>query len=447
MTDPTSWPPLSSIDRTILRRNLRLRVEGHVKAVVGLMIEGSCPPAAVGDLVEVHTDSGPPVCAEVIGLRDDRVLLIALSDLRGIAAGNRLEHLGVSATLPCSDGMLGRVLDALGHPIDGRGPIPGPFDHRPLYADPPSPLLRQRIDTPLPVGVRAIDGLLTLGLGQRIGIFAGAGVGKSRLLGMMTAATRADVCVVALIGERGREVLDFIEEVLPEAARPKTVLVVATSDQSPLQRTRGAFMATAIAEYFAERGLQCLLVMDSLTRFAMAGREIGLALGEPPATKGYTPSVFAQLPRLLERAGRFRHGGSITGIYTVLVEGDDLSDPIADSARSILDGHIVLSRDLAARGHYPAIDVLASISRVASSVLPQAGQQAAIALRGRLASLREADELVSIGAYVAGASPELDRALQSKRTVLEFLQQRPNEAAPFDQTHTRMAQLTGTAAR
>lgn len=435
--------PLSVVDRAALRKALRLRVDGQVTGVVGLVIQGSCPPAAVGDLVEIHPTDGPPVPAEVIGLKDGRVLMIALADLRGVAIGNRLEHLGVSATLACSDGMLGRVLDALGHPLDERGPIPGPVTHRRIYADPPSPLHRQRIDTPLSVGIRAIDGLLSLGRGQRIGIFAGAGVGKSRLLGMMTATATADVSVVALIGERGREVVDFVEEVLPEHARAKTVLVVATSDQSPLQRVRGAYVATAIAEHFAAAGKQVLLVMDSLTRFSMAGRELGLSAGEPPATKGYPPSVFANLPRLLERAGRFRSGGSITGLYTVLVEGDDLSDPIADSARSILDGHIVLSRDLAARGHYPAIDVLASISRVASAVVTPQHQAAAAGMRQKIADLREVEELMSIGAYVPGAAQTLDRALQSKPAVLEFLRQNLDERCDLAQTVSRMAAIAG----
>lgn len=442
-----TWAPLSSVDRQDLRRSLRLRVDGQVTGVLGLVIEGSCPPAAVGDLVEIHPNDGPSVPAEVIGLRNDRALMVALHDLRGVAAGNRLEHLGVSALLPCSDGMLGRIVDAMGRPLDDRGPLPGPFVHRPIYAHPPTPMSRQRIDTPLPVGVRAIDGLLTLGQGQRIGIFAGAGVGKSSLLGMMTATAQADVCVVALIGERGREVVDFIEDVLTETARKRSVLVVATSDQSPLQRTRGAFVATAIAEHFADAGAQVLLVMDSLTRFSMAGRELGLSIGEPPATKGYTPSVFAQLPRLLERAGRFRTGGSITGLYTVLVEGDDLSDPIADAARSILDGHIVLHRDLAARGHYPAIEVLGSVSRVASAVIDEEHAKHARTVRERLADLREAEELISIGAYVPGANPKLDRALGAREQLHGFLRQRMDERSPYPLTLRSLAQVAGGASR
>lgn len=440
----TSAPaPLSAVAPSALRRALRFRVDGQVTGVVGLVIQGSCPPAAVGDLIEVHPTEGPPVLAEVVGLKDERVLMIALGDLRGVAIGNRLEHLGVSATLGCTVGMQGRILDAMGHPIDERGPLPGPIHHRSIYADPPSPLQRQRIDCPMNVGIRAIDGLLSLGRGQRIGIFAGAGVGKSSLLGMMAATSEADINVVALIGERGREVVDFIEEVLTEETRAKTVLVVATSDQSPLQRLRGAYVATAIAEFFASSGLQCLLVMDSLTRFSMAGRELGLSVGEPPATKGYPPSVFAHLPRLLERAGRFRNGGSITGLYTVLVEGDDLSDPIADSARSILDGHIVLSRELAARSHYPAIDVLASISRVASAVTAAPILAIAADCRRLVADLREAEELISIGAYVAGASPGLDRALQCKPAILEFLRQSIDERSSVEETVKRMTALVG----
>ena len=456
----TATSALSAIPPRRLRQQLALRVDGRVSDVVGLVIQGTCPGAAVGDLIELHPSGSPePVMAEVVGLANNKALMVPLGDVRGLAIGDRLSHLGVRAAVPCSEGLLGRIVDPMGQPIDGRGSIPGPTSHRPIYADPPPALSRRRIDQPLAIGVRAIDGLLTLGQGQRVGIFAGAGVGKSRLLGMLTRSavhhgapgqadgTSADVCVVALIGERGREVVDFVEEVLPPEARSKTVVVVATSDQSPLFRTRGAFVATAMAEHFCAQGRQVLLVMDSLTRFSMAGRELGLAAGEPPATKGYTPSVFAALPRLLERAGRFRDGGSITGAYTVLVEGDDLSDPIADAARSILDGHIVLSRDLAKRGHFPAIDVLASVSRVADAVLPDAQAEIAARFRERLADLREVEELVSIGAYVPGASPALDRALQSKSDVLAFLRQAAQETTPFALTVKRMSQLvTGGAA-
>lgn len=424
-----------------LREQLRLRVDGRVCAVVGLTLEGTCPGAAVGDLVELQPRGRTPLPAEVVGLRDGRVVLVPLGDPRGVAIGDRLAHLNTSATIGCSDGLLGRVIDAMGHPIDGKGPIPGPIRHRPLYAAPPSPLQRARIDTCLPVGVRAIDGALPLGRGQRIGIMAGAGVGKSRLLGMLVNGAQTDVNVVALIGERGREVVDFVEEVLPAAARRRTVVVVATSADSPLQRMRGAFLATAVAEHFCAERKHVLLVMDSLTRFAMAQRELGLSAGEPPATRGYTPSVFARLPQLLERAGAFRDAGSITGVYTVLVEGDDPADPIGDAARSILDGHIVLARGLASRGHFPAIDVLASISRVADAVVTPAHRKLLIGFRRLLADLAEAQELVSIGAYVPGASPAVDRALGLRAEIDAFLRQSGDERAPWPMTVKHLQQL------
>lgn len=437
-----SRPRLSAVDPSALRPALRPRVDGFVHSLVGMTLTGTCPGAAVGDLVEILARAGGSLVGEVIGLRNAQVLVMPLGEPRGIAIGDRLTHLQTSATVACSDSLLGRVVDALGSPIDGRGPIPGPGVHRPLYADPPSPLTRAPIEAPLSVGVRAVDAALTLGQGQRIGIFAGAGVGKSRLLGMMATASTADVNVVALIGERGAEVVDFVETVLPAEARSRTVVVAATSSASALERMRGAFVATAIAEHFCGQGRHVMLVMDSLTRFAMAQRELGLSAGEPAATRGYTPSVFALLPRLLERAGSFRaagqtHGasvGSITGLYTVLVEGDDMSDPVADAARSILDGHILLDRALADRGHFPAIDVLASISRVADRVASQQQLQIVARLRRALADLREAKELQSIGAFVPGASPGLDHALRVEPAVLAFLQQSLSERAPWPET-------------
>jgi flagellum-specific ATP synthase len=421
-----------------------LRVDGRVCGVVGLTLEGTCPRAAVGDLVELHPRGRAPLPAEVVGLRDGRVVLVPLGDPRGIAIGDRLGHLRTSATVACSDGLLGRVIDAMGHPIDGKGPIPGPVQHRQLYAAPPAPLRRARIDTCLPVGVRAIDAALPLGRGQRIGIMAGAGVGKSRLLGLLATGAQTDINVVALIGERGREVVDFVEDVLPPAQRRRTVVVVATSADSPLQRMRGAFLATAVAEHFCRERKQVLLVMDSLTRFAMAQRELGLAAGEPPATRGYTPSVFARLPQLLERAGAFRDGGSITGIYTVLVEGDDATDPIADATRAILDGHIVLGRALASRGHFPAIDVLASISRVADAVITPAHRNLVLGFRRLLADLAEGQELVSIGAYAPGASPAIDRALGLRAEIEAFLRQSDAERAPWPATIKHLSQLVAS---
>lgn len=433
-------PPLSSTPMQALAGQLRLRVRGRVTAVVGLVVEGTCPDATVGELVEIRTSSGVALPAEVIGLRDDRLLAIPLGDMRGIGSGDGIVRLGQAAQIACGDGMLGRVIDARGRPMDDARPLAGVLTPCALYADPPSPMSRTIIDEPTPVGIRAIDGALTLGRGQRIGIMAGAGVGKSRLLADMVAGSQCDICVVALIGERGREVGEFLERTLSPAARKRTVCVVATSDQSPLLRMRGAFAATTVAEYFAAKGNQVLLVMDSLTRFAMAQREIGLSVGEPPATRGYTPSVFALLPRLLERAGRFVTG-SITGVYTVLVEGDDMNDPIGDSVRSIVDGHIVLSRGLASRGHFPAIDVLASVSRVIDSVVPPQRVALARALRRALAELAEADELVSLGAHVPGSNPALDRALARKADLMAFLRQPAGEPNDFEDTWKRLAKL------
>jgi flagellum-specific ATP synthase len=431
--------PLSRTDPTALRDHLRVRVQGCVTAVIGLVVEGTCAHASVGHLVEIRTAHGE-LPAEVIGLRDGKVLAIPLGDVRGIGIGDPIVARRGNAQLLCGDGLLGRVIDPRGLPIDDRGPILGALAGQPLYADAGNPLRRRLLDEACPVGIRAIDGPLALGRGQRIGIMAGAGVGKSRLLADMVTGCKADIAVVALIGERGREVGEFLERTLDAEARARTVAVVATSDQSPLLRMRGAFAATAVAEHFCQRGADVLLVMDSLTRFAMAQREIGLSAGEPPATRGYTPSVFALLPRLLERAGRFERG-SITGIYTVLVEGDDLSDPVGDAARSILDGHIVLSRNLASRGHFPAIDVLASVSRVIDSVVPPQRAAAAASLRRLLADLAEVEELVALGAYVSGSNPALDRALARKTDVLAFLRQGPGQAVAVDQTARLMAQL------
>jgi flagellum-specific ATP synthase len=426
--------PLSRTNAATLREQLRVRVQGCVTAVVGLVVEGTCVHATVGQLIEIRTAHGE-LPAEVIGLRDGKVLAIPLGDVRGIGIGDPIVLRHSTAQIRCGEGLLGRVIDPRGFPIDDQGAVQGPLTDQPLYAGAGNPLRRRLLTEPCPVGIRAIDGPLALGRGQRIGIMAGAGVGKSRLLAAM-----ADIAVVALIGERGREVGEFLERTLDADARARTVAVVATSDQSPLLRMRGAFAATAVAEHFCQRGADVLLVMDSLTRFAMAQREIGLSAGEPPATRGYTPSVFALLPRLLERAGRFERG-SITGIYTVLVEGDDLSDPIGDAARSILDGHIVLSRGLAARGHFPAIDVLASVSRVIDAVVPPQRAAAAASLRRLLADLAEVEELLALGAFVPGGNPALDRALARKNDVLAFLRQAAGQASCVEETSRAMAAL------
>jgi flagellum-specific ATP synthase len=336
--------------------------------------------------------------------------------------------------------LLGRVIDGLGNPIDGAGPLFSKIQY-PIYAQPVNPLLRQRIRTPLDIGVRAINGLLTVGCGQRMGIFAGSGVGKSVLMGMIARKSQADVNVIALIGERGRELNEFIDKELGEEGLKKSVVVVATSDHLPLVRVRGAFVATALAEYFRDEGMHVNLMMDSLTRFAMAQREIGLALGEPPTTKGYTPSVFTLLPKLLERAGTSDHKGTITGLYTVLVEGDDMNEPIADAARSILDGHIVLTRELADRNHYPAIDVLKSISRVMEDIARLQHKHNSGSLKELLATYRKAEDLINIGAYVSGSNPAIDRSIEKIERINSFLRQDISESVGLEQSLQELDQI------
>lgn len=408
-----------------------VRPLGRVTQVVGLAVEATGLPAAVGELCEVR--SGPHrVWAEVVGFRDERVLLMPLGEPRGLRLGSEVRPTGRPQAVPVGRALLGRVVNAFGEPLDG-GPPVEPEAHRPLHHAPPPPLERLRIAEPFETGVRVLDAVLPLGCGQRVGIFAGSGVGKSVLLASLTAHAAADVVVVGLVGERGREVREFVERELGPAARARAVVVVATSDEPPLLRRQAALAATAIAEYFRDAGCTVLLVMDSLTRFAMAQREIGLAVGEPPATRGYPPSVFAWLPRLLERAGTTAHRGSITALYTVLVEGDDLTDPVADTARAVLDGHIVLSRELAAAHHFPAVDVLASVSRVAGDLLRPEEERAAAALREHLATWREVRELVAIGAYVRGTDPRIDRTLDRREAVSRFLRQGRGERSPREE--------------
>jgi flagellum-specific ATP synthase len=420
-----------------------IRVSGKVTKIVGLIVEGVCPSSAVGTLCQLEPlKGGEPVPAEVVGFRDNRALLMPLGELRGMGPGSLIRVCRDSATLPVGPQLLGRVVDAMGQPIDGT-PLPACEREMPIYALPVGPLERKKIDRPLDLGVRAINGLLTCGIGQRMGIMAGSGVGKSVLLGMMAKHTRADVNVIALIGERGREVKEFIERDLGPEGLARSVVVVATSDQSPLLRMRGAFVATTIAEYFCAQNKNVLLMMDSVTRFAMGMREVGLAAGEPPTTKGYTPSVFATLPKLLERAGSFKGAGSITGLYTVLVEGDDMNEPIADAVRSILDGHIVLSRDLAARNHYPAIDVLTSASRVMRAVVPGEQMELAGEVREILATYREAEDLINIGAYSAGSNPKIDKAIARIDAVNQFLRQGMSEAADLSATVATLGKLAG----
>jgi len=418
-----------------------VKVWGKVTKIVGLVVEGYCPAASVGTLCEISPlAQSEPVLAEVVGFRDGLALLMPLGELRGLGPGSLIRVMRSSATMGVGDALLGRVVDAMGHPIDG---LPQPVFEKemPVYALPPGPMERSKIGQPLDLGVRAINGLLTCGQGQRLGIMAGSGVGKSVLLGTMAKHSRSDVNVIALIGERGREVREFIERDLGEEGLARSVVLVATSDQSPLLRMRGAFVATTLAEYFCQQGHNVLLMMDSVTRFAMAMREVGLAIGEPPTTKGYTPSVFATLPKLLERAGSFKKQGSITGLYTVLVEGDDMNEPIADSVRSILDGHIVLSRDLAAKNHYPCIDILHSASRVMRDIVEPDHVQSAAKIREILATHKEAEDLINIGAYVAGSNPKIDYAISRIDAVNEFLCQGMDERDTLAGTTAAMTDL------
>ncbi|SJZ33657.1 type III secretion system ATPase, FliI/YscN [Trichlorobacter thiogenes] len=387
-----------------------IRLHGKVTQVVGLVIEGYCPDTSVGAICEIRPKDGAPIPAEVVGFRDNKTLLMPLGDLRGVGLDSLIAVRRDKATLKVGSGLLGRVIDGLGNPIDDKGLLHLDEEY-PIYAAPVNPMTRPPIRKPLDLGIRSINGLLTCGQGQRVGIMAGSGVGKSTLLGMIARYTEADVNVIALIGERGRELREFIEKDLQEQGLHKSVVVVATSDQPPLVRMRGAYLATTIAEYFKDQGKKVLMMMDSATRFAMAMREVGLAIGEPPTTKGYTPSVFAALPKLLERTGNFPEG-SITGLYTVLVEGDDFNEPISDAMRSILDGHIVLSRDLAARNIYPPIDVMASASRVMNDVTDDRHRKLAGQFKETLATYRQSEDLINIGAYKAGSNPGIDQAIR-----------------------------------
>lgn len=424
-----------------LNRLNPLRVRGKVTRIVGMVIEGFCPQSTIGSLCEIiPLNGGGSVWAEVVGFRDSSALLMPLGEIHGLGVGSLIRVHDASAHSGAGPGLLGRVVDAMANPVDGKGPVEF-AEKRSIYQLPPSPMERSRISKPLDLGVRSINGLLTCGAGQRMGIMAGSGVGKSVLLGMMARNTRADVNVIALIGERGREVREFIEEDLGQKGLSRSVVVTATSDQSPLLRMRGAFMAMAIAEYFCSQGKHVLLLMDSVTRFAMAMREIGLAVGEPPTTKGYTPSVFSRLPKLLERAGSFSGMGSITGLFTVLVEGDDMNEPVADSVRSILDGHIVLSRELAARNHYPAIDILHSTSRVMQKLADKKHAELAGRIREVLAVYAENEDLINIGAYQHGSNPKIDNALKYIDSVNAFLRQDIGEQAGLKQTVAEMKKL------
>jgi len=398
-----------------------IRMHGKVSQVVGLVIEGYCPDTSVGTICEIRPVEGQPIPAEVVGFRNNKTLLMPLGELRGVGLDSLISVRREKATMGVGPLMLGRIIDGLGNPIDGKGPLHVEEEY-PIYATPVNPMSRKPIRKPLDLGIRSINGLLTCGQGQRVGIMAGSGVGKSTLLGMIARYTEADINVIALIGERGRELREFIEKDLQEEGLKKSVVVVATSDQPPLVRMRGAFIATTIAEYFQKQGKKVLLMMDSATRFAMAMREVGLAIGEPPTTKGYTPSVFAALPKLIERTGNFMDG-SITGLYTVLVEGDDFNEPISDAMRSILDGHIVLSRDLAARNIYPPVDLLASASRVMNDVTSAEQQALAGKFKEAMATFKQSEDLINIGAYKAGSNPGIDYAILKNEGMITYLKQ------------------------
>lgn len=420
-----------------VRRLDSVRMNGRVVKVIGLVIESAGPPAMVGEVCRI--DRGrlrPPILAEVVGFQDHRVLLMPLGEMDGIRAGSEVVATRAPFRVAVGNSLLGRVLNGLGEPMDGKGPIPE-RSYRPVMAAPPDSLERPRITRPLTLGIRSIDGCITIGRGQRVGIFAGSGVGKSTVLGMIARNTDAEINVIALCGERGREVRDFIEDSLGPDGLKRSVVVAATSDQPPLIRIKSALVATAIAEHFRDQGKDVLLMMDSVTRLALAQREVGLAIGEPPATRGYTPSVFSLLPRLLERSGT-SPAGSITGLYTVLVEGDDMNEPVADTVRGILDGHVVLDRRLAHQNHYPAVDVLQSVSRLMSSIAEEGHRRAAGELRSLLATYRDAEDLINIGAYVAGSNPQIDRARALYPAIKDFLLQQPHERHAFEETVARL---------
>lgn len=416
---------------------------GKVTEVTGLIIKGYLPGASIGNICAIHSGySQKPQLAEVVGFKDQHVLMMALDEMRGVSLGSKITLEKSVASVRAGYELLGRTIDGLGRPLDG-GPNIDVFTEMPLYGEVVNPLDREPIRQSLDVGVRAINAAITVGRGQRVAIMAGSGVGKSVLMSMMARQTEADVNVIALIGERGREVREFIEHDLGPEGMKKTVIVCVTSDQSPLLRMRGAYVATAIAEFFSSQKKNVLLVMDSVTRFAMAMREIGLSIGEPPTSRGYTPSVFSTLPKLLERAGSFEDGGSITGFYTTLVEGDDMNDPIGDAVRSIVDGHIVLSRHLAHKGHFPAIDVLQSASRVMKAVTQTDHQKMSVKLREILATYRDAEDLINIGAYKAGANPKIDKAVKLIDPVNDFLKQGVNDQSNLPLCLSQLKNIVG----
>lgn len=440
----TDQSPLVTRSLNRIASNPRFTVHGRATRVVGLVIEATgLEDVALGELCRVTSLSDEhSVLAEVMGFHERGVLLMPLGDLEGIHPGSAVEPMGRSFGVDVGPGLLGRVLNGLGHPIDGKGEI-GPTKRLSLTAEPPNPLDRDLIEHTLATGVRAIDATLTLGQGQRVGIFAGSGVGKSMLLGMIARHATADVNVIALLGERGREVRDFLDVALQAEGLARSVVIVATGDEAALIQARGALVATSIAEYFRDQGKQVLLMVDSITRVANAWRQIGLASGEPPTTKGYPPSVFAALPRLLERAGNSSYGG-ISGIYTVLVEGDDMNEPVADATRSILDGHIVLDRSLADAGHFPAIDVLASKSRVRDSLLTREQRDAVTTLSRIMAAYKDKEDLILVGAYQHGSNPDVDLAIRLQEEIREFLTQESEERTPLTETRVLLDRLVAS---
>ena len=414
-----------------------LKYSGKVQMIAGLTVEASGPAVQIGEMCRIYSLSGESfIPAEMVGFRDKRVLLMPYGDMAGVGPGSRVVSTNRTLKVPVGMNYLGRVLDGLGQPMDGGEPIE-PQEMYPVEAPPPNPVTRPRIRDVLPLGVRAIDGLLTIGRGQRIGIFAGSGVGKSTLLGMIARNAQSDVNVITLIGERGREVNDFLQKDLKEEGLRRSVVIVASSDQPALIRAKCAQVGTAVAEYYRNQGLNVLLMMDSLTRYAMAQREIGMAIGEPPVSRGYTPSVYTVMPKLLERAGNSPKG-SITALYTVLVEGDDLNEPITDTARGILDGHIVLSRAMANRNHYPAIDVLASVSRLMPDITPRQQYDKASQIKSLMAVYTDAQDLINIGAYRAGSNPEIDLSIKQRPKINDFLLQRVEDYTNYEDTIGRL---------
>ncbi|WP_280175279.1 flagellar protein export ATPase FliI [Maledivibacter halophilus] len=418
-----------------------IKYSGKVSKLVGLTIESLGPAVEIGEVCYIHPlKGGVPIKSEVVGFRNEIVILMPLGDMNGIGPGSKVVATGHSLQVNVGTHLLGRIIDGLGKPIDGKGAITSKKKY-PVDNAPPNPLMRNKVSKPLPLGIKAIDGILTCGNGQRMGIFAGSGVGKSTLMGMVAKNTKADVNVIALIGERGREVREFIENDLQEEGLKRSVLIVATSDKPALVRTKAAYIATAVAEYFRDLGKNVMLMMDSLTRFSMAQREVGLAVGEPPVTRGYTPSVFALLPKLLERAGNSEKG-SITALYTVLVDGDDLNEPITDAVRGILDGHIFLSRKLASKGHYPAIDILQSISRVMPNIVSDDHIRASRVFREYLSVYKEAEDLINIGAYSKGSNKKIDIAIDKIDIFNQLLRQDVNEKVNFEDTLNTLKRIT-----